>query len=174
MWINVRWKLRIWSNLLKKFLMENLIFCAVRCMTWGEEFSGYSSRCLGSYWNKFTENTPSVINHVFLEDIAVNSHKPKRQALSKNNAPASSSVNPKSQKPCILILPKRTPSNTNLHTHIKKPSLKLSISNQGGLNKEIQPNLCNIFSIFIFKWTLFICLMTLNRVKLGCAVTFKK
>ena len=30
----IRWKLRIWLHLLKKFLMENLIFCAVdfRCM----------------------------------------------------------------------------------------------------------------------------------------------
>ena len=37
--------------------------------------------------------------------------------------------------------------------------------NQGGLSKkEIQRNLCNIFSIFIFK-ELFIHLVSLNRVR---------
>ena len=48
---------------------------------------------------------------------------------------------------------------------------------QGGLNKkEIQLNLCNIISIFIFNelYFLFIHLMTLNPVKPGCAATFMK
>ena len=34
----IRWKLRIWSHLLKKSLMENFIFCAVfivGCSTYG-------------------------------------------------------------------------------------------------------------------------------------------
>ena len=45
-------------------------------------------------------------------------------------------------------------------------------SHQGGLNKkEIQLNICNIFCILRF---LFICLMTLNCVELGCVVTFIK
>ena len=46
---------------------------------------------------------------------------------------------------------------------------------QEGLNKkEIQLNLYNIFSIFIFNELCFLLLMTLNRVKLGWAVTFSK
>ena len=47
---------------------------------------------------------------------------------------------------------------------------------QGGLNKkEMQLNLSNIFSIFIFnELFLFIYLMTLNLVKLGHAVIFMK
>ena len=40
---------------------------------------------------------------------------------------------------------------------------------EGGLNNEIQLNLCEIFSILIF-----IRLVTLNRAKLGCTVTFMK
>ena len=39
--------------------------------------------------------------------------------------------------------------------------------------KEIQLNLCKIFSVLIFR-TLFIRLMTLNCAKLGHAVTFMK
>ena len=45
---------------------------------------------------------------------------------------------------------------------------------QGGLNKkDIQLNLCSIFSIFIFN-EIFIHLMSFNRLKLGRAVTFIK
>ena len=67
---------------------------------------------------------------------------------------------------------------------LKKPSLSFLYGllqkffcflYQGGLNKkEIQLNLFNIFSFFNIERTLFICLMTLNRVKLGRAVHFMK
>ena len=51
---------------------------------------------------------------------------------------------------------------------------KLSIRcYQGGINKEIQLNLCSILSILMFN-VLFICLMTLNRVNLGRTATFMK
>ena len=39
---------------------------------------------------------------------------------------------------------------------------------------EVLMNLYNTFSILIFKWTLFIRFMTLNRVKLGCSAIFIK
>ena len=44
----------------------------------------------------------------------------------------------------------------------------------GGFLQMIELNLCNIFSVMIFKKTLFICIMTLNRVKIERAVTFMK
>ena len=41
----IRRKLRIWSHLLKKFLMENIIFCAV-CLNWWQFDEGMVSKII--------------------------------------------------------------------------------------------------------------------------------
>ena len=57
----------------------------------------------------------------------------------------------------------------------KKSTNYLHNLKEEGLNKkETKPNLCKKFSILIFYKLYFIRLMTLNHVKLGRAVTFRK
>ena len=48
----IRMKLRIWSHLLKKSLMENLIFCAVHKKWW---------EMINKQWTKYLKDTCAVI-----------------------------------------------------------------------------------------------------------------
>ena len=51
----IRWNLRIWSHLLKKYLMENLFFCAMSISgVWN------NSKCTSETWSSFLVNNGAL------------------------------------------------------------------------------------------------------------------
>ena len=53
----IRWKQRLWSHLLRKSLLENFIFCAVKAIVTKIYWAPYLEPCQTSIIERFCENS---------------------------------------------------------------------------------------------------------------------